>query len=106
MISGSWSNRPGGSPARQPSDLQVRRIPDHSRADLMTGVADQLRIEDARARPSGCIRREDSDHRPDPAAISGLAQVREAFGRDLVCGAHLPPVPDPQRAPVQPADAT
>jgi hypothetical protein len=30
----------------------------------------------------------------------------ETFGRDLIRGAHLPPVPDLQRTPVQSADAT
>jgi hypothetical protein len=83
----------------------VRRIPDHGSAGLITGVADQLRIEDARAWTSGGIRREDGDHWPDPSGIGGLAQMGDAFGRDLVRIAHLPPIPDPQRTPVQAADA-
>src|SRR6202042_3570643 len=71
---------------------------------LLAGVTDQLRIKDARAWPPGRIGREDGDHRPDVSAIGGLAQMRCALGRNLVRGAHLPPVPNSQRTPVQPAD--
>src|ERR1700733_6086984 len=70
----------------------------------MAGITDQLRIKDARARPPGGIWRKDGDHRPDFSAIGGLAQMRGALGRNLVGGAHLPPVPDSQCTPVQPAD--
>src|ERR1700733_6509404 len=70
----------------------------------MAGITDQLRIKDARARPPGGIWRKDGDHRPDVSAIGGLVQMRCALGRNLVGGAHLPPVPNSQRTPVQPAD--
>src|SRR5690348_3072866 len=83
----------------------MRRITGHAPAGLVTGVLDQLRVDDARARPSGSVGREYGDDRADPPAVGRLAQVAETLGGDLIRGVHLPPVPDPQRAPVQPADA-
>jgi hypothetical protein len=65
----------------------------------------EVEDDDAVTATPGCVRREHGDDRADPPAIGGLAQMGDAFGRDLIGGADRAPVPDPQRAPVQPPDA-
>ena len=106
------SNRPrlGAWPAKtagQPGEIGVCRVPDDTAADdLVARVPDQLGAEDPGPGPVRRVRREHSDHRPDPAAVGGLTQVRHRLGGDVRCRSDLAAVPHPQALPVQPPDAS
>jgi hypothetical protein len=85
--------------------LRVHRIARDRRAGLVAGVPDQLRGQDPRAGPSGRVRGEHRDDRPDPAVVRRLPQMRDRLGGNVGRRRHLPPIANPQAPPVEPANA-
>ena len=102
---GGW---PPGQPRSRASRVRpaLAGSPMTAPPDLVARVPDQLRAEDPRPWPVRRVRREHGDHRPDPAAVRRLAQVRDRLGGDVRCRGDLAAVAHPQAPPVQPPDAS
>jgi len=69
------------APAEGPGeagDLDGCRVPgDGTAGGLVTGIPDQLRIENPRTGPVRAVGREHCDHRPDPSAVRRRTQMHD-----------------------------
>lgn len=77
-------------------DLDGCRVPgDGTVGGLVTGIPDQLRIENPRTWPVGGVGREHGDYRPDPSGVRRFAQMYDRLGGDVRCCGHLAAIADP-----------